>query len=268
MEDLKKNLKKIQDHLNIKDQKNILRKLEEKKPTEIKEGMDKINCKKCNDLRWVSLKNDNFKYVLCDDCEEKNSNKMKVEKFLYHKDLGDITMQMLKKMNFRTFKDNPKLKNYDDVKEASEHFLKNLNGWLLITGPTGVGKTHIATAIAGDRISKLKPVYFGFMPNVLERLRNFNDGQPNNFFNFLVEHPFLIIDDLGSQTNSIWAEEKIYQLIVSRHNNQLPTVITTRASNINEDLAFNPQINEAIISRLSDVNVVSILPIVSEDYRV
>ena len=61
----------------------------------------------------------------------------------------------------------------------------------MITGPTGVGKTHIATAIAGDRISKLKPVYFGFMPNILERLRNFNDGQPNNFFNFLVEHPFL-----------------------------------------------------------------------------
>ncbi len=230
--------------------------------------MEKVNCKKCNDLRWISLKNDNFKYVLCDDCEVKTSNKMKVEKFLYHKDLGDITMQMLQKMSFRTFKDNPKLKNYDDVKEASEHFLKNLNGWLLITGPTGVGKTHIATAIAGDRISKLKPVYFGFMPNILERLRNFNDGQPNNFFNFLVEHPFLIIDDLGSQTNSIWAEEKIYQLIVSRHNNQLPTVITTRASNIKEDLGFNPQINEAIISRLGDVNIVVKLPIVSADYRI
>ena len=133
--------------------------------------MEKINCKKCNDLRWISLKNDNFKYVLCDDCEEKTSNKMKVEKFLYHKDLGDITMQMLKKMNFRTFENNPKLTNYADVKETSERFLKNLNGWLLITGPTGVGKTHIAVAIAGDRIGKLKPVYFGFMPNILERLR-------------------------------------------------------------------------------------------------
>ena len=129
---------------------------------------------------------------------------------------SDITMQMLKKMNFRTFENNPKLKNYADVKETSERFLKNLNGWLLITGPTGVGKTHIAVAIAGDRIGKLKPVYFGFMPNILEKLRNFTDGQPNNFFNFLVDHPFLIIDDLGSQTNSIWAEEKIYQLIVSK----------------------------------------------------
>ena len=37
---------------------------------------------------------------------------------------------------------------------------------------------------------------------------------------------------------------------------------------IKEDLAFNPQINEAIISRLGDVNVVTELPIVSEDYRI
>ena len=138
----------------------------------------------------------------------------------------------------------------------------------MITGPTGVGKTHIATAIAGDRISKLKPVYFGFMPNILERLRNFNDGQPNNFFNFLVEHPFLIIDDLGSQMNSIWAEEKIYQLIVSRHNNALPTVITTRATELKEELAFNPQISEAIISRLQDRILVDEQTMIAKDYRV
>ena len=61
MEDLKKNLKKIQDHLNIKDPKNISKKLEKKELTETKDDMEKINCKKCNDLRWISLKNDNFK---------------------------------------------------------------------------------------------------------------------------------------------------------------------------------------------------------------
>ena len=35
----------------------------------------------------------------CKEIIGKTSNKMKVEKFLYHKDLGDITMQMLKKMS-------------------------------------------------------------------------------------------------------------------------------------------------------------------------
>ena len=57
-------IKKIQDHLNIKDPKNISRKLEKKELTETKDDMEKINCKKCNDLRWISLKNDNFKYEI------------------------------------------------------------------------------------------------------------------------------------------------------------------------------------------------------------
>ena len=83
-----------------------------------------------------------------------------------------------------------------------------------MSGATGVGKTHLSVAIAGNRIKDFKPIYYGFLPNILERLRNFNNNQPDNYLNFLIEHPFLIIDDLGSHTNSIWAEEKIYQLIV------------------------------------------------------
>ena len=61
-----------------------------------------------------------------------------------------------------------------------------------------------------SRIKDFKPIYYGFLPNILERLRNFNNNQPDNYLNFLIEHPFLIIDDLGSYTNSIWAEENIY----------------------------------------------------------
>ena len=90
------------------------------------------------------------------------------------------------------------------------------------------------------------------MPNILERLRNFNSSSYNHvdFLQFLIEHPYLIIDDLGSQINSAWAEEKIYQIIVGRHNSNLPTIITTRAEDIEKDLVFNNQIGEAIKSRL------------------
>ena len=103
----------------------------------------------------------------------------------------------------------------------------------------------------------------------MEKLRNFNnrDNQNEGYLAFLIECPFLIIDDLGSQVNSNWAEEKIYQIIVNRHNNGLPTIITTRASNISEQLVFNPQISEAIQSRLQDTKMVNEFAIVSQDYR-
>ena len=104
--------------------------------------------------------------------------------------------------------------------------------------------------------------------DILEKLRNFNNNQPDNYFNFLVEHPFLIIDDLGSQTNTTWAEEKIYQLIVSRHNNALPTVITTRATELKDELSFNPHIKDAILSRLIDRKLVDQHLMSAKDFRV
>ena len=41
---------------------------------------------------------------------------------------------------------------------------------VLIAGATGVGKTHLSVAIAGNRIKDFKPIYYGFLPNILEIL--------------------------------------------------------------------------------------------------
>ena len=39
--------------------------------------------------------------------------------------------------------------------------------------------------------------------------------------------PLLVLDDLGSQSNTPWAQEKLYQIFNHRYNAKLPTVITT-----------------------------------------
>ncbi|GIR91406.1 MAG: ATP-binding protein [Chloroflexota bacterium] len=219
-------------------------------------------------MGWISLKDDNYKYVVCNKCEKESGDRNKYEDYVNNKDLGDITLSMLKKMTFKNFKTTQQDSNLSDAKIASTNFSNDPKGWLLLTGATGVGKTHLAVAIAGNRIRDFKPIYFGFLPNILEKLRNFNNNQPDNYFNFLVEHPFLIIDDLGSQTNTTWAEEKIYQLIVSRHNNALPTVITTRATELKDELSFNPHIKDAILSRLIDRKLVDQHLMSAKDFRV
>ena len=55
--------------------------------------------------------------------------------------------------------------------------------------------------------------------------------------------------------------------MVARHSYVGPTVITTRALNLKEDLAFSPQINEAITSRLTDVHNVLEIELKSKDFR-
>ena len=49
----------------------------------------------------------------------------------------------------------------------------------------------------------------------------------DSVFDELKNTPLLILDDLGREHSSPWAEEKLYQIMVHRHEARLPTVITT-----------------------------------------
>ncbi len=252
-------------------------------------------CEICKDLYWVApitdadiAKNQNsseaeknkvlsqgayatsVKYSIC-ECVKETTFKKQRKDSLETQDLGDLTTSMIKKMTFNSFKIDSYNSGSDlqDIKGAVEEFYDKLGvGFLILHGKTGVGKTHLAVSIAGRRLKSFLPVFFGFMPNILERLRNFNSNSYNqiDFLQFLIEHPYLIIDDLGSQINSAWAEEKIYQIIVGRHNSNLPTIITTRAEDIDKDLVFNNQIGEAIKSRLLN-NHNEIWEMIGPDYR-
>ncbi len=49
----------------------------------------------------------------------------------------------------------------------------------------------------------------------------------DEFFNQVRNAPLLILDDLGVQTSTPWAREKLDQLLTHRFNSELPTVIVT-----------------------------------------
>ena len=74
--------------------------------------------------------------------------------------------------------------------------------------------------------------------------------------------PLLVLDDLGSESSTAWAEEKLYQIVVHRHEARLPTVITT-VSTIEE----LEDTKSRIASRLVDGIVVNWVPISAPNYR-
>jgi DNA replication protein DnaC len=110
-------------------------------------------------------------------------------------------------------------------------FADKPEGWLVLTGPSGCGKTHLAAAIANQCIENNHPVFYITTPDLLDHLRsrfNPNSDMPyDEFFEQVRNTPLLILDDLGAQSSTPWAKEKLEQLLNHRYSNQLPTVIVS-----------------------------------------
>ena len=152
------------------------------------------------------------------------------------------------------------------AKEAAEDFARSPEGWLLLTGQRGCGKTHLAVAIGGESLRQGRDVFFAFVPSLLDHLRaTFSPDSPigyDELFEQVKTAPLLILDDLGAESSTVWAKEKLYQIVVERHESRLPTVITS-AFNLDELEEAEPRVG----SRLMDTNVVNWVPISAGNYR-
>jgi DNA replication protein DnaC len=159
---------------------------------------------------------------------------------------------------------NPDLKeNLRRAYDYARSYARDPKGWLIFRGGYGCGKTHLAVAIALYRIEKNQPALFIVVPDLLDYLRaTYSPNSPARYderFEEIRTHPLLILDDLGTQSNTPWADEKLFQIFNFRYNARLPTVLTTNCEL--ED------IEERIRSRLNDMDLVHMVPIFAPDYR-
>jgi DNA replication protein DnaC len=114
---------------------------------------------------------------------------------------------------------------------TAREYAKDPRDWLIFTGHYGVGKTHLAAAIANEQLSKRRTALFVVVPDLLDHLRATFDPQSTLSYDKLFEQvrrtPLLVLDDLGTESATAWAREKLYQIFNYRYNAHLPTVITT-----------------------------------------
>jgi DNA replication protein DnaC len=150
-----------------------------------------------------------------------------------------------------------------DAYAAAQQFVRDTRGWLILYGPFGSGKTHLAGAIAHELVERRARVLFQVVPDLLDHLRAaFNPASEvryDELFEAVKTANVLILDDLGEESESRWAQEKLFQIFNHRYNHRLPTVVTTNRP----PEAIDPR----IWSRLFDRSLAVTVEVGAGDYR-
>ncbi len=153
--------------------------------------------------------------------------------------------------------------NLENVFRAAQEFAENPNGWLVMTGTYGCGKTHLAAAIGNYRKGMGDDPIFMVVPDLLDHLRaTFSPSSSISYdemFNRVKSASILILDDLGTQSATPWAREKLYQIFNERYNAKLPTVITMSGG-------FD-DLDARIRSRMLDGRLCAMYEILAPSYR-
>lgn len=138
----------------------------------------------------------------------------------------------------------------DQCRNYSEHFGPE-SGSLLFFGRTGLGKTHLSLAIAGEVAARGAAVLYSPVQGIIDRYERVKfDRNPSaedrDFVAMAPRCDLLVIDDLGSEFSTAFSQSVLYNLLNERMNAGLPMILSTNLSVDQLSEAYN----ERVVSRI------------------
>ena len=223
------------------------------------------------DYLYANISPDNIEYERCtckkaqEYWKEKDKQDYEIAKRKHFREvINKIYKQnyiglKFQNVNFENFNINSG--NEKAVKVANDYTNKCITKvqtkGLIITGESGLGKTHLAASIANKLIENDKIVLMGRLTTLLDMIKEtFKDNtkSENELIELYSNVDMIVIDDLGTEKISNWALEKLYTIIENRNENRLPIIITTRFDKQGLIERFSQsqdeQLVDAIISKL------------------
>ena len=215
----------------------------------------KYTCEVCGDTGYVDIKMCNcFRSLLLAENVRSSGMGRLIDKQTFDNFRLDVFSDEQRKYMEKVV---PRLRDF------AEHFGSHVGENILLTGTTGTGKTHISSAIAKTVISKGYYVLYDSIQNVISAFETdtFRRGAESVSEKFL-ECDLLVLDDLGTEFTTPFTVSCIYNLINTRYNRGLSTVISTNLS----PTELTKRYDDRIYSRLIGMSSI-LVAFNGEDYR-
>jgi DNA replication protein DnaC len=155
---------------------------------------------------------------------------------------------------------NPAIKRQQILQLASCDYIRHKHN-LLICGPSGVGKSHLAQALAHEACRQSFDVIFINTHKMLQHLHGGRaDGSWERRQQLYLRPDLLILDDFGLKPLTPPAPEDLYDIINERYEKGSILLTSNRAPAEWPDLFGNPLLASAGLDRLTHHAETVIIP--------